>query len=341
MAPLLAVLMFGALLFAAPSEAEIPEPVRLATNAFGASAEIEVRDLPAAAARAAIEAALSEIYAISVLTDPEGTDPGGVGSLNQSAGHEAHPVDPRVGELLLRSLQFCIWSGGAYGPLGGGLYQMWGELETLGQRPAPSDLRRYVGSAECSRLVLGERPPGVAVPATAQLAEGSRVDLRGIVRGFAVDRAVSVLEQHGARNFWAEVGPVLRAGGGGPDGRGWLTVLPPPPGGDEPLDQIWLRDQALAIFSVHPSESGSEEPLVDQRSGVEARGVVTVVAVTELAADAEPLVSSLFVLGHRDGHMKLGILKPRPSVYWLLGQGSGTPLEASYRWSELERVRRR
>lgn len=316
-------------------------PVRMTTSAFGATAEVEVRDLPAAAAEEAVVEALSEIHAISLLSDPDGTAAGGIGALNQAAGGAAQVVEPRVAELLLRSLQFCIWSNGAFGPLGGELYELWAELEAKGERPTPADLRRSVGSAECARLVLASPDPQAGGPARAELAAGSRVDLRGIARGFAVDRASTILENRGARDYWVELDNVWRAQGDGPDGRGWLAVLPPPPGEDEPLDRIWLRDQALAISSIHPIRGQARDPFIDQRSGVPARGVVTVVAVTTLAVDAEPLVSSLFVLGHRDGLMKLGVLSPRPSVLWLLGQGDGTPLEATYRWTELDRIWRR
>lgn len=327
------------LLVATALPAQHPEPIRMATPAFGTTAEVEARDLPAAAAGPAVEAALTEIFALSQLTDPQGGQPGGIGLLNRHAGQGRQIVDPRVAELLLRGLQFCIWSGGAYGPLGGHLRQIWSERPDPGRPPAVGDLRLAVGHAECSRLKLrsaepaaGQNRPGT----TAELAAGSRVDLAGIARGYAIDRAVEILEAHGARNVWVEIGDVWRARGGGPDGRGWLAELPTPQGHDEPLDLLWLRDQALAIVGF---DTGNV-PVIDQRTGVPPQGVVSVVAVTELAVDAEPLVRALFVLGHREGHMRLGTLQPRPSVYWLLGQGVGAPLEATYRWSELERVRR-
>lgn len=321
-----------------PPEPMPAEPTRLATNAFGAEVEVEVRDLPAVAAKAAIRAALAEIHALAQLSDPDGSEPGGVGALNRAAAKGPQAVDPRAHELMLRSLQFCIWSDGAYGPLGGGIYELWSDLRAQDLRPSSGDLRRVVGRAECARLMLRTDPsqPGVAATGhTAELAEGSRVDLRGMARGFAVDRANTILQQAGSFNSWVEIGNVRSARGDGPDGRGWLVTLPPVPGGDEPLDRVWLRDQALALIHIDPQ---AQAALIDQRSGVPAQGVVSVVAVTDLAVDAQPLVSALFVLGHREGHMRLGKLEPRPSVYWLLGQGIGTPLEATYHWSDLDRV---
>ncbi|HEX9737329.1 MAG TPA: FAD:protein FMN transferase [Thermoanaerobaculia bacterium] len=341
-------LLSPAALPAQPLDTAPTEPIRMAVAAFGTTAEVEVRDLPAAEARQAVEAALTEIFNLSQLADPQGTLPEGIGALNGAAGKGPRTVDARLAELLLRSLQFCIWSGGAYGPLGGDLLRLWSERPDADRPPSVGDLRVAVGAAECSRLQLHGKPAAAATrqdeqrqEVTANLLAGSRVDLTGIARGFAVDRAVDLLAARGAGNVWVGIGNVWRGRGGGPEGRGWLAELPPAPGSDEPIDRLWLRDQAVAIAGLDAGDGEAAELILDQRSGVPARGVVCVVAVSELAVDAEPLVRSLLVLGHREGHMRLGSLQPRPSVYWLLGEGLGAPLEATYRWSELERLRRR
>jgi len=309
----------------------------MSVAAFGTTAEVEVRTLPRAEAEAAVRAALAEIHAISQLVDPDGEQPGGVGALNRAAGRGAQPVDERVAEILLRSMQFCIWSSGAYGPLGGALNRLWAEREDPLRPPRYDVLRLAVGGSECARLNLRRGPTP-----TVELTTGSRIDTLGIGRGFAVDRAVEVLEQQGVDNAWIEIGNVWRAMGGGATGNGWLVTLPPVPGSGEkePLDQLWLRDQALVLLTSSPDDEPAV-PILDQRTGVPARGVVTVVTVSELACDAQPLATTLFILGHREGQMRLGTLDPRPSVYWLLGEGRGRPLEATYRWSELRRVRRR
>ncbi len=160
-------------------------------------------------------------------------------------------------------------------------------------------------------------------------------------RGFALDQATQVLKQAGVTNAWLEIGGVWRGIGGGPEGEGWLAHLPPIPGTKEPMDRVWLRDQSLAIASIEPVGGQPSIRYIDQRTGVPTRGVVAVVAVTELAMDAEALAATLFIEGMRGGQMRLGALNPRPSVLWLLGQGKGTPLQSTYRWSELPRERHR
>ena len=326
-------LCFAMALIAGPAAAE---PVRMAADAFGTQAGIEIRELPAEAAKAAALDALREIYEISQLTNPAGELPGSLGALNAAAGNEEPLLlDERASEVLRRGLQYCLWSNGAHGPLGGEIYRLW--QEAAQGVPDPSELRAAVIGADCQQVSLAATDGDVY----ARIAAGTRAAAMGIERGFALDRAVEQLRSAGVENAWLEVGSVYRAIGDGPEGKGWLVALPPAPGQTTPSDQVWLRDQALAVATVKPVSSGPPVAFIDQRTGVPSRGVVMVAAVTELALDAEALAATLFVSGLREGQMRLGSLSPRPSVYWLLGQGKGEPLESTYRWSEVERVKRR
>ncbi len=322
-----------ALSFAAVTSAA--EPVRLSAAAFGTQAEIEIRDLPREVATATARTALQEIFEISQLCDPSGRLPGGIGALNAAAG-EPQMLDARAAELVQQGLRYCLWTNGTHGPLGGELYRMWDGLEA-GRLPDPTELRDAVISASCNQLSITSDETGIH----ARIAAKSRLEMVGMERGFALDRAVGVLQSAGVENAWLEIGNVARAMGPGPEGKGWLAILPPAPGMTEPSDQIWLRDKALAIASIKPVGDNPPARFIDQRTGVPGRGVVMVASVTELAIDADALTATLFVNDLREGLMRLGGLVPRPSVYWLLGQGKGEPLESTYNWYELERVRRR
>lgn len=332
----LAVLTSGGILAQAPV-AELPaqplaEPVRLEMPAFGTAVEIEVRDLPRADAEAAIQAALTEVHNLSLLLDPDSELPGSLGDLNRNAGIAGIPVDPKIQALVVHGLRFCLWSAGAHGPLGGAIYELWQTKAETGVQPNPYDLRDAVATANCDRLQLDD------IGATAALSKGSRIEARGMVRGFAIDRAIEVLREHGVSNAVVEIDWIIRAIGRGHDGRGWLVAVPGTGGTRDPLDQLWLHDQSLALLR----RTGNDQNVwVDQRTGVPARGVVQVATVTAQAVDADALAATLFVLGLNQGQRHLGQLKPRPSVLFLLGNSSGIPLESPYRWSELDRVRRR
>ena len=99
----------------AAGAAEAQDAVRMAMEAFDTEAQIEVRNFDPASAQEVIQEALTEIYAIQRLLDPEILESGGIAYLQKNAGRTV-TVDPRLGELLARDLQYCLWSSGSYSP---------------------------------------------------------------------------------------------------------------------------------------------------------------------------------------------------------------------------------
>jgi thiamine biosynthesis lipoprotein len=325
-------------------QASSPEvrPVRMAAAAFGRQAEIEVRDLAREPARAAIEAALGEVAEVERLTRATPADtaaPAGLAALNAAAGQGPQSVDARLMPLLVRAQEFCFWSEGAHGPLGRSLYEVWGLRAPAADPPVPlvppagERLEQAVATTRCDRLELSPSK------GTAELAPESRLDLGGFAEGEAVDRAIAVLRQNGVTNAFVQIGTIQRAFGGGPDGRGWRIVLPRFPGMDRPAGRFFLRDRAAAILSIEegPLKVAGQVmlPYLHQRKGLPATGVMGIATVTELAVDAQALAIAMVLTGPREGQLRLGSLRPQPSVLWFLGSGSGAPLQVDHRWGEI------
>jgi FAD:protein FMN transferase len=323
LAPLCALLLAAV---AAPPPAAPAE--RLSAPAFGDALTVETRGLSPEAARGALQAALDEAAALERLVDPERPE-SGVGALNAAAGRGPQPVDPRLLTLLGRALDFCSWSERAHGPLGRSLYRLW-DLRSV---PAPERLQQAAALTGCDRLTLdaGKR--------TAALAAGSGLDLRGFVEGYAVDRAVEVLRQHGARDGYVRLGGIHRGFGAGPAGKGWPVQLPALSGDERIPGRVYLRDRSLAVVvpADRPLRIGDEtfSPYLNQRTGQPTQGVMATLAFTDLALDARGLAVALLITGPREGELRLGSLRPSPAVLWLMGTGTGPPLVVEYRWSEV------
>lgn len=327
-----ALLGLGCLLLAVPPPLAA-QPVRLTLEAFGFPAEIEVRELRSDLGRAAAEAALAEIDALHRLTDPDSTAPGSLGALNAAAGDGPLAIDPRLAELLTRALQFCGWSAQAHGPLGGHLYKLWETQSETRRGIPPQDFQDALQAADCTRLSV--RPGD---DAAAELPAGSKADLRTLAIGFAIDRAAEVLAEKEVTNAWIEVGPVCRAIGSGPEGKGWHVAFPSFARMGAPPTPLLLIDQSMAMAIAPP---GSPVPYIDHRTGQPTVGTVAVLAVTDLAVDAQALATTLFITGLTDGQRRLGTLNPRPAILWLLGSGEGAPLESAFNWSAVKKIRRR
>ena len=295
-------------------------------QAFGRPVEIEVRGLSEEATREAVQKALAGIAEVERLADA------GPAALNAAAGKGPQSVEPRLLALLTRAWSFCSWSEGAHGPLGKSLYALWGLRSPVAETPDSEPVQQAAGAAACDRLTLDEKK------GTAALAAGSALDLVGFAEGAAVDRAVDVLRERKVENAFVRVGAVQRGIGPGPAGKGWPVTLPLVPGLEGPADQVYLRDQSLAVAaqSDHPLQ-GVASSYLNQRTGLPAPGVITAVAVTELALDAQGLATTMLIVGPREGGLRMGTLRPRPSLLWFLGSGEGTPLIVNYRWVEVPR----
>jgi thiamine biosynthesis lipoprotein len=312
MLPLLLVLLAGA----------SPTPAQ----AFGQPVEIQIHGLSEEATREAVQKALAGVSEMERLIE------GGTAALSAAAGKGPQPADPRLLDLLARAWSFCQWSEGAHGPFGRDLYTLWGLRSRVEDPPDADAVLQAVKAAACDRLTLDPQKK------TATLAAGSGVDLVGFAEGATVDRAVEILRERKVNDAFVRVGPVQRGFGPGPEGKGWPVPLPQIPGLEEHTDQVYLRDQSLAVAarSDHPLQGGASSYL-NQRTGLPAQGVLAAVAVTDLAVDAQGLAATMLILGPREGELRMGTLRPRPSLLWFLGTGEGAPLLVNYRWTDFTR----
>jgi len=318
LAALLAVFLAGAPLVA--------EPIRLAGRAFDRRAEIEVRDLPAAAAQKAIEEAFHELSAA----------PAELTAIAETAARGV-PValDAAQSELLVKAIGVCIWSEGAIGPLGGRLFDLWGLRFPATSFPTPGEIDEAVDSARCDRAVIDVDTNVLTV------ATDSRLDFFPFEIGWGVDRAAARLRAAGARNFWIDAGSVVRGSGEGPQGRGWPVEPPTVPGQIEPLSPFLLLDQSASLLLARdrPLRIAGESfpPYLNQRRGRPGSPVSAAFTVTELAVDAQAVGNAMFALGPREGTMLVGGLTPRPSIRWLIGGGDAPPVLTDVNWSKVGR----
>jgi len=306
------------------ADAGTAQPLRLSGEAFGFPSQIEVRDLPRDRADAAIRAAFAELdHAEAEARALERT----------AAGGQAVRLDAAASELLRRAEAFCLWSENAVSPLGGELFSLWGLRQPVTSLPTPDELDAATSSARCDRMSLD------LSAATVRVAAGSRLELFPFDLGWGVDRAADLLKARGSGNFWIEVGPILRAAGGGPAGRGWQVAPQIAGESGEATSSFLLRDHSAAILTPqdHPLRVAGETfaPYLDQRNGRPGPRIVTLLVVTELAIDAEGVGYSMYALGAADGMLLVGSLQPRPAIRWYLGSGEGRAVISDINWASV------
>ena len=294
--------------------------------------EIEVRGLSAEAAREAIEQAFAEVAEI----EGDRRRRAGLAALNAAAGRGPQPVDPRLLAVLTRAASFCEWS----------------ERDA---RPARARPLRRLGAAAARRSRGGARSRslgaggGAARPATGwrsirstappRSPQGAASTSSGSRRGPPWTARSRSCASGRWRNGFVRIGPVRRGFGPGPAGKGWPVALPQLPGAEEPAGEVHLRDRLAGDRRAgRPPAPGRRASYLNQRTGRPGyRGCVAVAASTELALDAQGLATTMLISGPAPGQIRLGSLRPRPSVLWFMGSDGGPPLMVDYRWSDVNR----
>ena len=195
--------------------------------------------------RAAGEEALREIERIEALLSRYRPS-SAIAQINAGAGGAPVRVDPRVVTLLRLCADLSRLTDGAFDVTVGPLLRAWGFVGGSGAPPDPAALAR------ARRLVGMDRVELDAAASTVRLAQaGMELDLGAVGKGYAIDRAIAVLEEHGVP------GALLHGGtssvhviGQPASGTGWRVAWRVPGRPDRPRALTAPRP-ALSVSARH------------------------------------------------------------------------------------------
>lgn len=222
--------------------------------------------------------------------------------INREAGDHAVTTDPEVFGLIREALSFSARVDGAFDITVGPLVRAWGFFRGQGRRPTADELANARRRSGWEKVSLDARARTVRF-----LVPGVKLDMGGMGKGWALDRAGKILRGLGVEAALLSLGRSSYLALGAPPGtQGWLITLPDPLSPERILSRVRLRHRAL-------STSGSREKyfeldgrryghIIDPRSGVPATGGLIQVSVTgKTAVGSDMLSTALFVLGPEEG----------------------------------------
>jgi thiamine biosynthesis lipoprotein len=218
-----------------------PRLYRRTVPVMGTIADVGVVHRDPDAAHAAIDAAIEALHAAEdsltwFRADSE------IGRANEHAARDAVGVGERTASIVAESLRWADATSGAFDPAIGRLVRAW----NVGERSAPPEAsitQRFAGRALYRSVEVGTTAKGSVLrfhDADAAL------DLGGIAKGWGVDRAVSVLREHGIRNALVNAGGDLYAMGRSVDGDAWRVGIREPSDPRRFASTLDVSDRAIA-----------------------------------------------------------------------------------------------
>ncbi len=274
-------------------------------------------------AQAAITAGFQEIHRLEELLStwiPSSE----LSRVNAAAGREPVKVSPETLTILRRSIEIAVLTDGGFNIAIGPAVNAWSVTE--GSRiPGAEELSQLRSLVDLSLLRLDEQA------GTAYLAKpGMKIDVGGIGKGFAADRAVVVMQSAGATAGVVALSGDIKTFGRLPDGSRFPFGIKHPRKEGVLLARIDLQDEAISTagdYERYFERAGIRyHHILDPRTLEPARGCQSVTVIAREGALADGLDTGIFVLGPDRG---MDLVERLPDVEAVIVDSEGRILVSS------------
>ena len=240
--------------------------------------------------------------------------------INREAASVVVRVEPGLFALIQKSLRYSEETQGAFDITVGPLMKAWGFFGGQGRVPSHGELQAVLAQVGYQHVKLdpAERTIHFDVP-------GIELDLGGIAKGYAVDRAVNILRENGVTAALVSSGmSSIYALGAPPGEEGWKILLRDPFDSTVPADVAFLKNFSMSTSGNYNKffEFGGKtySHIMDPQNGRPVENILSTTVCTASAADSEAL-SKLYVLGV-EGSERYLALHPNIQALFYLPLGS-------------------
>lgn len=250
--------------------------------------------------RNAIAAAFSEIRNIEARMSDY--DPNSLLSeVNRRAFREPVPVDSDLFTVLAASIEYSRLSDGAFDITVGPVVQLWRQAKQTGTAPDPAALQQARSRVGWRHLILDP-----AAKTVRFAVEGMALDLGGIAKGYAIDKAVTLLRASAVSGGMVDIGGDLRCFGTPPDNAAhWLIGVQDPACDENILLKLKMDDRAVASSGDYRRfviiDGVKHSHIVDPATADSAQTLAGVSIIAASAMQADALATAVSVLGNEQG----------------------------------------
>jgi len=197
----------------------------------------------------------------------------------------------------------------------------WGFFRGEGRMPSEAELAEALSRVGYRRVILNQKDGTIFFDKA-----GVELDLGGIAKGYAVDRAVAVLKQYGVTSaLFSAGGSTIYALGSPPGKPAWEIEVQDPVERDKIATRVRLKDRALSVSGSYEKyfelNGARYSHVMDPRTGWPAQGVLSVAVITDDGTSGDALDNVFYVLGVERGRASLKKFSATEVMYFLPDRG--------------------
>jgi thiamine biosynthesis lipoprotein len=220
-----------------------------------------------------------------------------ISRINRAAGKKAVSISPEVEEVIREGIFWSEQSNGAFDITVEPLVQLWdfdGEKEFI---PGESTIRKTASLVNYRNIEIKDH--------TVRLKNrGMAINVGGLAKGYAVDRAISILRSKVSSGI-VNAGGDLYAFGQKSKQNSWTIGLQHPRKPQDLLAAFAVKNQAIATSGDYQryfmKDGVRYHHIFDPQTGRPARLMISTTIITTEVMDADALATAVFVMGPDKG----------------------------------------
>ncbi len=246
-----------------------------------------------------IEAGFAEIERLEALLSVwiPGSE---VTAINDAAGNRSVPVSPETWQVVAAAQQMSHLTEGAFDISIGAVTRLWDFASVEIDVPEPSVIQRNLRLVGPQQVLLDSAKTRVGLR-----ERGAAIDLGGVAKGYAVDRAIAILKEAGVKEALVDAGGDIGLLGRKSDGNSWKIGLRHPRAAGEIIEVLDVDSGAVATSGDYERcvirDGTRYHHILDPKTGMPARGIASVTVLAKTALEADILSTAVFVLGPQKG----------------------------------------
>jgi thiamine biosynthesis lipoprotein len=231
--------------------------------------------------------------------------------LNRMAASGPVEVEAQLFALLRECRRLSVETEGGFDPTSGPLISLWQKCRQQERIPTEDEMTQCLTRTGIAHVAFDDKSQTVKFD-----REGVELNLGGIGKGYALDRAGHHLQEQGVDSWLLHGGHSSLLARGDHQGLGgWPVGIRNPLFPNERLATVLLKDGALASSGsgVQHFRHGGKRygHILDPRTGHPVEGMLSVTVLAETAAEADALSTAFFVIGventRRFCHNRVGV----------------------------------
>jgi thiamine biosynthesis lipoprotein len=241
--------------------------------------------------------------------------------INREAAKAPVKVDAELFDFIAECLRYSRESDGAFDITVGPLMKAWGFFRGEGRMPTDAELAEARNRIGYQHVLLNQKDRTIFFDKS-----GVELDLGGIAKGYAVDRAVAVLKQYGVNSALVSAGGSTIYGLGAPPGKSaWEVKVQDPVDRNKTAMTVQLKDRALSVSGNYEKffELGGVRysHIMDPRTGKPVQGLLSVAVITRDGLSGDALDNVFYVLGVQQSRARLNKFSPSEVIFFLPESG--------------------